>query len=173
MGRLRLDSKTAEITISKLQGCESYEIDEMFENGGVPSFGELRGPTLGGWIASHQQPWWARVFIKLTLDNFLARWTGKGFVTAFDSESIGSGINLFDNRFLPLRYQFRTMYRSADHDGKECLALRYPVGSIMFGLIDDLRKVDESVFIGQMVFRFPWQRQRRFIGYFVLCALEE
>ncbi len=171
MQATQLDRESAQQTIRELKQRTPAEIDEAFENGGVPTFEEVRGPTLGGWLASQQQPWWARLFIKITLDNPAARWTGKGFVKPFAMKETGSGINLFNNNVLPLRYQFRTMYRTAEHDGEQCLALRYPFGSVMWGLIDDVRRVDAGVFVGQMVYRFPWQRRRRFIGYFVLCAL--
>ena len=41
----------------------------------------------------------------------------------------------------------------------------------MYGLIDDVRQIDDGVLLGQMHFRFPWQRSRTFIGYFVLCVI--
>lgn len=167
----RFSSDEAQEKIKELQERSPAALDQRFEEGGVPTFEEIRGPTAGGWLAEHQQPWWAHLFVRLTLANPLARWTGKGFVIPFGEDRTGSGVNLFDNRVLPLRYQFRTYVRPARYDGDPCLALRYPFGSIMWGLVDDVRRIEEGVFLGRMVYRFPWEWKRRFIGYFVLCAL--
>jgi hypothetical protein len=61
----------------------------------------------------------------------------------------------------------------SETDGRQCLVIRYPFGSLMYGLIDEVRQIEDGVFLGQMLYKFPWKRKRIFIGYFVLCALAE
>lgn len=77
-------------------------------------------------------------------------------------------MNLFANRILPLRYQFETRIRNADIDGKPCLALIYPRGSVMRGLIDDVREIEDGVLLGRMEYRFLSRGTPRFVGYFTL-----
>ncbi|MDA1010900.1 MAG: hypothetical protein O2888_05435 [Chloroflexi bacterium] len=155
--------------IADLQRLSIEELDHRFEAGGVPSFAEIAGPTMGAWLHRETQPWWAAVFVRLALDNPGARWTGKGFVLPFNETESGAGVNLFANRILPLRFQFETRIRNADHDGKPCLALIYPRGSVMRGLIDDVRLVADGVLLGRMEYRFPGRRAAHFAGYFVLA----
>ncbi|MEX2446091.1 MAG: hypothetical protein WD734_02040, partial [Dehalococcoidia bacterium] len=95
-------------------------------------------------------------------------WTGKAFVTRFDEDTEGAGVNLFANRWAPLRYQMRTRIQPADRDGRPCLALVYPPGSVMFGLVDDLREIDDGLLLGVMGYLFPWSRRLCFVGYFAL-----
>ncbi len=112
------------------------------------------------------------MFIKVFLASPWARWSGKGFFTPFGEQEIGRGANLFQNRFRPVRYKLDTFIKKAEVDDNSCLTLKYPLGSIMYGLIDDVRVIEDGVFLGQMHFKFFWRRSRVFIGYFVLCALK-
>ncbi len=41
-------------------------------------------------------------------------------------------------------------------DGDDCLRLEYPFGSIMWGLIDAVRRIDEGVFLGQVHLSSQW-----------------
>lgn len=166
-----MDESTTVITRARLAELQALPLDEIarrFEAGQVPAFERFAGPTSGAWLHRETHPWWAAAFVRVALDNPWARWSGKGFVLPFDETHSGAGINLFDNRVLPLRFQFETRIRNADHDGKPCAAIIYPRGSLMRGLIDDLREIGEGTLLGHMVYRFPGRSTPHVVGYFAL-----
>lgn len=191
MNPKRFTEEEAQAVIAKLGPNTLVELDSRFREGRVPAFEEIEGRTAGGWLAkSREDYWWSNLFIKVFLDSPWARWSGKGFITSFGErksggehesggehrsageEKLGRGANLFRNRFRPVRYRLDTFIKKAEADDSPCLTLRYPLGSIMYGLIDDVRVIDDGVFLGQMYYKFLWRRHRVFIGYFVLCALK-
>ncbi|TIL43296.1 hypothetical protein [Mesorhizobium sp.] len=156
----------------RLQRLGLPALDELFRSGKVPNFEDIKGETSGAWLAKPARDyWWADWFIKVFLASPWARWTGKVFLTRFDRKLHGRGANLFSNRIRPVRYRLETFIKRAEVDENDCLTLRYPFGSIMYGLIDDVRQIEDGVLLGQMHYKFPWQRGRIFIGYFVLCVL--
>lgn len=168
----RFSRSEAEARIRELQQLPVERLDVLFVAGTAPQFADVEGATAGGWLAKRRRYWWADLFIKVALDSPWARWSGKGFETPFAEGQTGRGVNLFTNRFLPRRYRLRTYVGHAVFDTKPCLTLEYPFGSVMWGLIDDVRQIEPGVLLGRMEFRFPWEKQRRFLGYFALCALE-
>lgn len=168
----RFTQEEAQANIARLGPFSQGDLDSMFREGRVPDFEEIEGRTAGGWLAKPPEHyWWSDLFIKVFLASPWARWSGKGFFTPFGEKKIGRGANLFRNRFRPVRYKLDTFIKKAEVDDNPCLTLRYPFGSIMYGLIDDVRTTEDGVFLGQMHFKFFWRRDRVFIGYFVLCAL--
>jgi hypothetical protein len=157
---------------ARLQALTLRDLDELFRSGEVPRFEEVQGETSGAWLAKPPQDyWWARWFIRIFLASPWARWTGKAFLTPFDQHTRGRGANVFANKVRPVRYRLETFIKKAEVDERNCLTLRYRFGSIMYGLIDDVRRIEDGVLLGQMHYRFPWQRRRTFIGYFSLCVL--
>ncbi len=168
----RFERQDAIRIIEEMQHEGIEQLDERFRRGSVPRFAEIEGRTRGGWLARRNRRFWADAFIKVALDSPWARWSGKGFWTSFDGVGTGRGANLFDNRILPTRLRYETFLRRAAFDGRPCLTLRYPVLSPMWGLVDDVRRVEEGVFLGQMLYKFPWEKRRLNLGYFALCALQ-
>lgn len=145
----------------------------LFKNGSVPKFKEIEGDTLGRFLAMNStlSPL-MRFFIKLLFESPIGRWTGKKFITSFDNGNRGNGVNLFANRIMSIRYCFDTYIQKLYFDKKSCLILDYrPYFSLMFGLVDGVRKIEEGIFLGQMRFKIPWQKEFTFIGYFGLCKI--
>jgi hypothetical protein len=174
MAGRRYSAEECKAIHSRLQTLSLPALDELFRSGKVPKFENIQGKTSGAWLAKPAQDyWWAKWFIQVFLASPWARWTGKVFLTAFDAHRHGRGANLFRNKVRPVRYKLETFIKRAEVDENDCLTLKYPVGSIMYGLIDDIRQIDDGVLLGQMHYRFPWQRSRTFIGYFVLCTLRD
>lgn len=168
----RFTEEEARAVHARLAECSLPELDRRFRAGAVPDFADIEGRTAGAWLArSPANYWWANWFTRVFLDSPWARWTGKGFFASHEETGTGRGANLFDNTFRPVRYPLDTFVQPAQMDGQPCLVLRYPFGSLMYGVIDNLRVIEDGVFLGQILYRFPWGRRRRFIGYFVLCAL--
>lgn len=174
MDMKRYSDKEAQIIIDKLREHSLSELHSLFEVGKLPLFEELKGETAGSFLAwNPENPFWIQFFMKFLFDSPFARWTGKKFITPFDKEERGEGVNLFQNRVLPQRFRFDTYIKKARMDDNSCLALDYrPYFSLMFGLVDDVRKIEDGVVLGQMHYKFPWRKDFWFLGYFLLCALK-
>lgn len=174
---MRYTQEQADAIIKRLMPHTVGDLDGLYADAVVPAFEEVQGRTAGAWLAkAPKNYWWSNAFIKVFLNSPWARWSGKGFFTPFgqmESGDWGRGANLFRNRFRPIRYKLDTFVKKAEADDNPCLTLRYPFGSVMYGLIDDVRKIENGVLLGQMHFKFFWRKDRVFIGYFVLCVLEE
>ena len=156
---------------AKICAKPSRELDILFANGSMPSFKELQGDTYGSWPGREKYTWWARVFIWFALDSVWARWDGKRFVEPWDSGKRGKGVNVFRNILRPYRHSFATYEKQAFADTRPAIALEYPFGSLMWGMIDDVRKIEPGIFLGQVWFRFPLQKKYAYMGYFLLCKI--
>lgn len=150
------------------------ELDNCFKAGDAPVFEEISGKTAGSFLAWNPQNQAFVVFgTKLLFESSIGRWTGKEFIESFSENEKGTGVNLFQNFIFPKRFWFKTYIKKSFFDGNPCLTLDYrPYRSLMFGLIDDVRKIKEGVFLGQMYFKFPFKKDFQFLGYFLLCALK-
>ena len=170
----RFSQEEAEAIHSRMARLSLAELDTLFQDAPPPEFPAIRGNTAGAWLAKPPQDyWWARWFIHVFLDSPWARWSGKGFLTGYQDGARGRGVNLFHNRVRPQRFPMQLYLAPSETDNAPCLVIRYPLGSLMYGLIDEVRQVEDGVFLGRMLYKFPWNKSRLFIGYFVLCALEE
>ena len=169
----RYSAQEAKRVVDKFKNYSPEELDGIFERGASPSFEEFQGETLGAFLA--QNPKNSRLIkwgVKLLFESPLGRWKGKRFSVPFGEGKTGRGVNLFENKIFPERFHFDTYIKSALSDQKPCLALDYnPYFSLMRGLIDDVRKVDEGILLGQMYYKFFWRRKPVFIGYFMLLAI--
>lgn len=166
----------AELLLRDLDGKTMKDLDELFENGETPRFEDCQEETRAElllWDRKNASRF-VRVMVKLLFESPLGRWTGKEFIREFTADKEGTGINLFRNRILPRRFRFDTYIKSAYSDGENCLALDYGnYRSIMSGLVDDVRKIDDGMLLGQMHYKSPLSSEKRFMGYFALCPLED
>jgi hypothetical protein len=163
--------------IQKIIGkFKKYSFDDfhnLFREGRAPSFDEIEGDTFGSFLALNPRAgWWRRAALAIAFDNTLACWTGKRFITPFTEEQMGKGVNLFRNRIFPERFGIDTLIQKSLFDQKPCLAVTYPhFPSILFGLRDELRRIDDGVLLGQGHHKLPWGKQYSLQGYFVLATL--
>jgi hypothetical protein len=163
----------AQAIIAKFKKYTFDDFHKLFKEGKAPSFHEIEGDTAGSFLALNPKAgWWRKAAFAIAFDNPLARWTGKRFITTFDGEKKGEGINLFRNRMFPQRFRINTYIGKSLFDQNPCLSVVYPhFPSSMFGLCDELRKIDDSIFLGQGHHRLPWSKRYSLQGYFILCAL--
>jgi hypothetical protein len=163
----------ARAIIAKFKKYSFDDFHKLFKEGKAPSFDEIEGDTAGSFLALDPKAgWWRKAALAIAFDNPLARWTGKRFMTSFDGEKKGEGINLFGNRMFPRRFGINTSIAESLFDRKPCLVVTYPhFPSSLFGLRDELRKIDDGIFLGQGHHRFPWGKRYSLQGYFILCAL--
>jgi hypothetical protein len=163
----------ARTIIDKLGRYCFDDFHPLFKEGKVPLFEEIEGKTLGSFLVlGPNTGWWRKLGLMIFFDNSLARWTGKRFITPFDDKKRGEGINLFQSRILPERFPVYTYINKSLFDQNLCLTVAYPrFPSSLFGLIDQLRKIDEGVFLGQGHHKPLWGREYSLQGYFILCAL--
>ncbi len=161
--------------ISKLQRDSFDDLDLVFEQGTAPSFDEIEGDTAGGLLAWHPQaPWWSKPLGMVCFDNPLSRWAGKAFIKRFSEGETGEGLNRFHNRIKPRRFPFVTRIESEIAGQSPCLTLdycRFP--GTLFSTRDELRTIEDGVFLGRAYSKLPWDKERWFLRYFVLCALSK
>jgi hypothetical protein len=170
----RYSLEDAEAIIAKFKEHSFDDFHKLFNEGKVPSFDEIEGDTFGSFLALNPKAgWWRKAALVITFANPLARWKGKRFVTPFDGEKKGEGTNLFRNRFFPQRFGINISIEKSLFDQKPCLVVTYPhFPSSVFGLRDELRRIDDGVFLGQGHHRLPWGKEYSLQGYFLLCALK-
>ena len=166
-------TEDAQTIIARFREYSFDDLHPLFEEGKTPLFKEIEGDTAGSFLALNPKTGlWRKLALKIFFDNPLARWKGKRFVTLFNGEKRGKGINLFRNRILPQRFLIDTYVNKSLFDQNPCLSITYPhFPSRMFGLVDQLRRIDNGVFLGQGHHKLPWGKEYSLQGYFVLCAL--
>ncbi len=163
----------AQTRSAELEKLSSDDLYGLFKEGGVPIFEEIGGLVAGRLLAwNPEAPRGSKVLVALTFDNPMSRWVGKAFTLPFDEDRKGKGVNLFQNRILPRRFRFRTSIDKAFSDQELCLRLEYPAPSLIAGGFDDIRKIEEGVFLGQACYRAPWKKVPWFFRYFVILSLE-
>jgi hypothetical protein len=160
--------------IEQFKKSSISDLDTLFKRETLPLFEELEGETAGAILALNpENPWWLTCVIKIAFKSPLGRWTGKKFLTPFNNEEKGHGINLFKSRYFPSLFKFDTYSKNACVDDKPCLALDYRAyRSLAFGLVDEVRKIRDGLVLGRAYYKFPWKKQMWFVGYFVLCPLD-
>ena len=166
-------AEDAQIIMARFRGYSFGDLHPLFKEGKTPLFEEIEGDTVGSFLALNPKTeLWRKLALKIFFDNPLARWKGKRFITLFDEDKRGRGINLFWNRILPQRFPIETYISKSLFDQNPCLSIAYPrFPSSMFGLIDQLRRIDNGIFLGQGHHKLPWGKEYSLQGYFVLCAL--
>ncbi|MEM4326031.1 MAG: hypothetical protein QXU40_01900 [Candidatus Pacearchaeota archaeon] len=167
----RFESAEAQEILKDFKRFSIEELNKIFGSGTLFLFEEIRGKTAGSFLAwKAQNPAFVKFGTKLLFESPFGCWIGKEFIKPFSREEKGFGVNLFNNFFLPKRFWFKTYFKNSFFDGNPCLALDYrPYKSLMFGLVDDVRKIKDGIFLGQMYFKFPFKKNFQFLGYFLLA----
>jgi len=162
----------ARTIVARFEQYSFEDLHPLFKEGKAPSFDELEGDTVGLMLTLNPKVGWLlKLGSKLLFDGPFARWAGKRFLTSFSENKKGKGINIFQNRFLPHRYRIETYIDNSLSDQSPCLVVSYPhFPSNGFGIRDELRRIDDAIFLGQTFQKFPWGKYK-LQGYFVLCAL--
>jgi len=168
----RYSREDAQAILAKFRKNSFEELRLLFKEGKAPTFEETEGNTVGLILALNPRVGWLlKLGSKLLFDGPFARWAGKRFLTSFSENKRGKGINIFQNRFLPHRYIIETYIDKSLSDQSPCLVVSYPhFPSNGFGIRDELRRIDDAIFLGQTFQKLPWGKYK-LQGYFVLCAL--
>ena len=166
-------TEDAQTIIARFRDYSFDELHPLFKEGETPLFEEIEGDTVGSFLALNPKTGpWRKLGLRIFFDNPVARWKGKRFITPFDEEKRGKGINLFRNRILPQRFPIETYVSKSLFDQNPCLSIAYPrFPSRLFGLVDQLRRIDNGVLLGQGHHKPPLGKEYSLEGYFVLCAL--
>jgi len=43
----------------------------------------------------------------------------------------------------------------------------------IIGMVDDLRRIDDGILLGQNYHKLPWDKEHTFAFYFVMCVLKK
>jgi hypothetical protein len=171
----RYSRQDAQAILAKFQEYSFDALHSMFKEGKAPTFEEIEGDTAGSVVVwNPKTPRWRRFFLRISLDNLLAHWAGKRFMSTFDQGKRGRAKLLFRSRFMSSAISFDTYIKKALFDQAPCLAADYchfPVSVI--GMVDDLRRIDDGILLGQNYHKLPWDKEHTFAFYFVLCALKK
>ncbi len=162
--------KEAEEILSELDSRSMKELETLFKEGDVPSYEDVKGETLGRFIGwNEENSWLVDVLVKLLFESPLGRWTGKEFSESFEEKERGCGMNLFDNMLFPKRFPFDTYVTEANLDSKPSMSLDYrPYLSLMSRLVDYVKLIRPGVVLGRMHYRYPFQKETTFLGFFSL-----
>jgi hypothetical protein len=163
--RKRGDEMLPDPAFDNLKDRSFEELGVYFRQGVAPKVQDMAGDTQGAFLAWSPQVGW---FMKSVIRLMFRHWLGKRFHPARDTAETGDGINLFSTR-PRTRYPFRTNLGPARMDGSACLRLDYNVGLSLWGLVDDVRKIADHLFLGQIYYKFLWRKQATFYLYFVLA----
>lgn len=163
----------AQKIVAKLKKYPFDYFHQLFRDGKLPTFGEIEGDTLGRTLVwDPKVGWLPKMGWAFIGDNPFSRWEGKRFITPFTEAKKGKGINLFRNRFFPQRNRLETSIENSLFDQKPCLIITYPYfPSKLYGLRDELRKIDNGVFLGQGYQGYSIDKGYSLRSYFVLCSL--
>ena len=151
-------------TFGNLPARSFEELHTYFRQGTTPSLSEMTGDTRGVFLAWNPK---AGFLMKWLVGWMFRHWLGKRFFHAEGTEQSSRGINLFSDS-PATRYPFRTYLGTARFDGARCLCLDYNVQGSLRGLVDDVKKIAEGLFLGQINYKFFWQSQPSFCLYFTL-----
>jgi hypothetical protein len=141
------------------------ELQTYFRDAKPPGLEEMTGDTRGQFLAWHPHSGW---LMRLIVWFLFRSWLGKRFGPPQNGSDSSDGINLFEGG--ATRYAFRAYVSPARTDGAACLRLDYSIDPVMRGLADDVRKIADGLVLGQIHYRFFWQRQHRFSLYFALST---
>ena len=139
------------------------ELETYFHQGTAPTLQEMTGDTDGQFLAWRPGSGWP---MKVIVWFLFRKWLGKRFHQSKPDTSSSEGINLFQGG--SLRYAFRTYVCPGRTDGAPCLRLDYSIDGLMRGLVDDVRTIDGGLVLGQIHYRFFWQKEPIFYLYFAL-----
>lgn len=175
-GTVRYSKTEAAVILDEYRNMSFDELSTKFTNDGTLfNFSEIAGKTSGAFV--EMDPNFTQSVGTSELTKFIderSRWAGKNFLTPFGDENVGSGINMFNNKLiLKTAFRFKTYnINSIPFDGKPCLYLDYS-GTVVSGITDYLRKVEDGVFLGQVYTKTPGTNKLKLMGYFTLVALEK
>ena len=111
---MRYSVSEAIVNIEQLKKCSINDLDTLFNTEALPEFEELEGETAGAILAFNPgNPWWLKCAIKIVFKSPLGQWTGKKFITPFNEEKKGHGINLFKSKYFPKLFNFENYIKNA------------------------------------------------------------
>ncbi len=150
-------------TFESLPRRSFEELHQLFRAGSSVEVADALGNTKGRFLAWNPDSNWCA---KICVQFLFRQWQGKRFQLTPQRTDSGQGVNLFKGG--ALRYSFRTCVCAARFDGKPCLRLDYSADGLMRGLTDDVRRIGKGLLLGQIYYRFFWQRNPKFLLYFAL-----
>ena len=170
----RYSEEEAQAIMDRLQKLSCDDLHELFKQGRAPTFKEIAGACPGMALAANPEATWGKkVWEVFYGDNPLARWSGMEFITPFDTDRIGTGINIYGNRIWNRRFKFETFITKAVFDQEPCLRINYRFPSFQTSGFDDARMIEDGVLLAQGCTRYPWKPNPIFVFYWVTVAVEQ
>jgi hypothetical protein len=160
------------VTVTTLSGESAAQLNRRFAQGSLPIWDALNGNCDGQFLAWNDElswPAWLALRIARAVLFDWRGWAGKRFVLSWRDAHNARGWNRFPLQGADedLCYPFAICRAQAFCDQKPALRLdytRYP--NIMRRIQDDLRQIDEKLWLGKMWLR--WRGRYVFVGFFAL-----
>jgi hypothetical protein len=150
--------------------CEN--LDRLFTESITPTYEEIAGETAGATVLCPRCGWFTKFLATVLFNCSFSRWKGKIFTSPFEKDQAGKVLNLYGNRLAPRRFIMLSSIVPATYDHKSCVKLTYTFPWSTFRAYDEIRKVEDGVFLGQTYQKLPFAKKYELKAYFILCALQ-
>jgi hypothetical protein len=151
----------------------SFEnLNRLFMESITPTYEEIAGETAGVTVLCPRCGWFCKFLATVFFNCSFSRWKGKIFISPFGKDQAGKVVNQYGNRLAPRRFIMLSSIVPATSDHKSCVKLTYTFPWSTFRTYDEIRKVEDGVFLGQTYQKLPFAKKYELIAYFILCALK-
>ena len=162
----------AQTILLKYQKYSFENLNRLFVESITPTYEEIAGETAGVIVLCPRCGWFTKFLATVLFDCSFSRWNGKIFISPFEMDQAGKVLNLYGNRLAPRRFIMLSSIVPATSDNKSCLRLTYAFPWSAFRAYDEIRKVEDGVFLGQTYQKLPFAKKYELKAYFILCALK-
>lgn len=168
----RFSQIEAQTILINYQKYSFENLSRLFVEGITPTYEEIAGETAGVTVLHPRCGWFTKFLATVLFDCYFSRWKGKIFISPFERDQAGKVLNLYGNRLAPRRFIMQSSIVPATSDHKSCLKLTYTFPWSTFRTYDEIRKIEDGVFLGQTYQKLPFSNKYKLKAYFILCALQ-
>jgi hypothetical protein len=147
-------------------------LNQLFMESITPTYEEIAGETAGVIVLCPKCGWSTKFLATVLFNCSCSRWKGKIFISPFEKDQAGKVLNQYGNRLAPRRFTMLSSIEPATSDRKSCVKLTYAFPLSTFRAYDEIRKVEDGVFLGQTYQKLPFTKKYELKAYFILCALK-
>lgn len=168
----RFSQIEAQTILLNYQKYSFENLNRLFVESITPTYEEIAGETAGVTVLCPRCGWFTKFLATVLFDCSFSRWKGKIFISPFERDQAGKVLNLYGNKLAPRRFIMLSSIVPATSDHKSCVKLTYTFPWSTFRAYDEIRKVEDGVFLGQTYQKLPFAKKYELKAYFILCALK-
>jgi len=168
----RFSKNEAQTILLNYQKYSCENLDRLFMESITSAYEEIAGETAGAIVLCPRCGWFTKFLATVLFNCSFSRWKGKVFISPFKKDQGGKVLNQYGNRLVPRRFIMLSSIVPATSDHKSCVKLTYTFPWSTFRAYDEIRKVEDGVFLGQTYQKLPFAKKYELKAYFILCALK-